>query len=304
MFDIIGLGDADVDLMIRVDHIAGHDEKVRGRLLGKYPGGIVANFCCAAARFGARTGIITTVGDDEFGRLAIDELKRFGVDTGGVVVKPGEETYFCIVLLDDTGEKALTIVETSTLTPKIVDIDMDYVARAHYLHIPSLDLDLVQYAAQKASDMGVKVSLDIEATAARAEVGMWERILRHTYIAFPNEAGLSALFGETDLAVAARRMLKMGPKIVVVTCGAQGARVFTSEEEFTMPAFRVAVKDTTGAGDCFNAVFLSGLSKGWDLRKTAKYAAAAAAMSVQEVGARTGLSTQAEVEGFLKRNPM
>lgn len=301
MLDIIGLGDADVDLIVRVDHVAGHDEKVRGRLVGKCPGGVIANFCCAAARFGARAGIVTTVGNDEFGRLAIEELKNFGVDTGGVVVKQGEETYFCIVLLDGTGEKALTIVETSTLTPKIEDIDMDYVAKTRYLHMPSLDIDVIEYAAPKAAAMGVKVSIDIEATAACLDIAVWEKILRHTYIVFPNEAGLRALFGEVSVAEAASEILKMGPRIVVVTCGAKGAQVFASREEFSVPAFRVRVEDTTGAGDCFNAVFLSGLCKGWDMRKSAQYASAAAAMSVQAIGARTGLPSEAEVDGFLEK---
>lgn len=300
MFDIVGLGDSDVDLMIAVDHLAGHDEKVRGRLLGKYPGGIVANFCCAAARFGARTGIITTVGDDEFGRLSVEDLERFGVDTGGLVVKRGEETYFCVVLLDETGEKALTIVQTSTLVPRKEDVDLRYATQTEYLHLPSLDLELAGYVAGKAREAGVKVSLDIEPTAARAGMVVWEEILRHSYVLFPNEAGLAALMGHDDLDCGARALLEMGPRLVVVTCGAKGVRIFAADQEFTVPAFKVAVQDTTGAGDCFNAVFLAGLVKGWGLPRAARYASAAAALSIQQVGARTGLPTLAEVEEFLR----
>lgn len=56
MLDIIGVGDTNVDVMIRVPRIASHDEKVRGQLLGNFPGGIIGNFCCAAAAFGAKAG--------------------------------------------------------------------------------------------------------------------------------------------------------------------------------------------------------------------------------------------------------
>ena len=69
MLDIIGVGDTNIDLIIKVDHIPSHDEKVKGLLLGKYPGGVVGNFCCAAAKFGASTGVVAKVGKDEFGSL-------------------------------------------------------------------------------------------------------------------------------------------------------------------------------------------------------------------------------------------
>ena len=110
MLDIIGVGDTNVDVMIRVPHIASHDEKVRGQLLGNFPGGIIGNFCCAAAAFGAKAGAVCKVGMDGYGELAKSDLQRRGVDISHMVVDPACETYFCMVLLDDTGEKALTIV--------------------------------------------------------------------------------------------------------------------------------------------------------------------------------------------------
>lgn len=69
MLDIIGVGDTNVDVMIRVPHIASHDEKVRGQLLGNFPGGIIGNFCCAAAAFGAKAGAVCKVGMDGYGEL-------------------------------------------------------------------------------------------------------------------------------------------------------------------------------------------------------------------------------------------
>ena len=80
MLDIIGVGDTNVDVMIRVPHIASHDEKVRGQLLGNFPGGIIGNFCCAAAAFGAKAGAVCKVGMDGYGELAKSDLQRRGVD--------------------------------------------------------------------------------------------------------------------------------------------------------------------------------------------------------------------------------
>lgn len=66
-------------------------------LPGKYPGGIIKYFRCAASKFGAKTGIVTTVGEDSFGQTAIEGLDEFGVDRGGLVVKKGESTYFGVI---------------------------------------------------------------------------------------------------------------------------------------------------------------------------------------------------------------
>jgi ribokinase len=300
LFDIVGVGDSSVDLAIAVDRIATHDEKVRGRLEGKFPGGIIANFCCAAARFGARTGIITAVGDDEFGELSIGDLKKFGVDLSCTVVKSGVETYFCVIYLDDSGEKALTIVETDALMPAVQDISFDYLKRARFIHMNSLDLDLARFIVSNSSDLPGQLSIDVEPTAAGGGLEDWSQILEKMDIVFINEQAIRQFLSD-DLFSSGRELVRLGPEIVAVTCGAQGVHVFTREESFRVAGHSVPVKDTTGAGDCFNAIFLSCLSRGFDLRRATEYANAAAAISVGSVGARSGLPTEQQVSAFLAR---
>lgn len=299
MLDIIGVGDANVDIMISVPHLPAHDEKVRGALAGYYPGGITANFCAAAAAFGAKVGAVCKLGEDDYGRMSLEDLRRRGVDVSHMAVDPNCETYFCMIQLDATGEKALTIVETSGFVPKREDIDLDYLRTARRVHMTTLDPELVAYVAEGLEGSGTKLSLDIEATAGKCSAQTWERIFRRVDIAFPNEAGLVALTGTSDLTVGAEWLLARGVGMVVVTCGCAGVRVFTREGHLDIPAYRVEVKDTTGAGDCFNAVFLSGLILGWEPEKAAKHAAAAAAISIGAVGARSALPSRARVEQFL-----
>ena len=112
--------------------------------------------------------------------------------------------------------------------------------------------------------------------------------------AFPNEAGLAALTGCTNLEAGARQLLARGVRTVVVTCGENGAWVFRKGYSHHCPAFSVPVQDTTGAGDCFNAVFLSGL-----VERCAQYASAAAAIAIGAVGSRTKLPSRAETEQFI-----
>jgi sugar/nucleoside kinase (ribokinase family) len=298
MLDIIGVGDSDVDVMIKVDHIPGHDEKVRGTLLGKFPGGIIGNFCSAAAKFGALTGIATVVGDDEYGRLCREDYLARGLDMRGVVVRGDAATYFCIVHLDDSGEKALTLIETPLLVPRPEDVDLEYIRGCRYLHLTSLDFELLRFITLRVAG-SVSVSFDIEAHTDQSSLAKWEEVIPKARTVFINEAGLKALMGSEDLAGSARRIVGMGPDAVIVTRGARGSMVFTAGQQFVQPAFAVPVKDTTGAGDCFNAVFLSCLAAGQALEQACLRGTAAAALAIQSVGSRTSFPSRAQVESFL-----
>ncbi len=193
MLDIIGIGDTNVDIMIRAPHIPSHDEKVRGQLIGYYPEGITANFCSTAAKLGEKVGAICKVGADAYGKIALEDLVARGVDTSHMVVDDTCQTYFCVVLLDDSGEKALTIVETSGFLKRKEELDLDYIRSAKRVHMTMLNLDLVEYVAEALEGSPAKLSLDIEATAAGATPAQWDRILRRVEIAFPNEAGWDAI---------------------------------------------------------------------------------------------------------------
>ena len=242
MLDIIGVGDTNVDVMIRVPHIASHDEKVRGQLLGNFPGGIIGNFCCAAAAFGAKAGAVCKVGMDGYGELAKSDLQRRGVDISHMVVDPACETYFCMVLLDDTGEKALTIVETSGFLPKPEEVDLAYLKTAKRVHMTSLDMTLAAHVAQALDGTQTLLSMDIEATAGNAPAAVWDSVLQRVDTAFPNEAGLAALTGCTNLEAGAQQLLARGVQTVVVTCGENGAWVFRKGYSHHCPAFSVPVQ--------------------------------------------------------------
>jgi sugar/nucleoside kinase (ribokinase family) len=301
--DVIGVGDTCLDIAVNVERIPRRDEKIRGRLVGKNPGGVVGNFCCAAAKFGARTGLITVVGDDEFGRMCVDDYRSFQVDDPGIKIKPNGTTYFCFVLLDSSGEKALTIVETPLLIPAIEDVDISYLNDARYVHLSSLGLELARYVVDQLKTTDVRVSIDLESTAAGTGLEDWESILESTYILFSNQAGLAALVKHSDEAACVDRLLGLGVKVVVVTKGSFGGTVATRRGTSFYPAFPVTVRDSTGAGDCFNGVFIGCLAKGLELVECAYQASAAAALSIQSVGARVGLPTLAEVNEFLSDRP-
>jgi ribokinase len=297
--DIVALGDCDVDLYVRVSQLPTHDAKVPGDYIGIYGGGVAANFACAASRLGMRTGLLSTVGDDSFGETAVGSLVPYGVDITGIQILPGTPTYFSVVALDPSGEKALIIVRTPAFFPAWESITLPYIEQTRLLHIAPFNLAVAARAARYAATAGVVVSVDLEPGMVGAGWDAVIPLLRHTRLLFPNEQCLDLLFGSAPLAERAARLLACGPEIVVITRGAQGALIASRDGQIAIPAYRVSVRDTTGAGDCFNAAFVSAWLEGQPLLACGQFAAAAAALSITEVGSRGKLPTRAEVSAFL-----
>jgi sugar/nucleoside kinase (ribokinase family) len=297
--DIVGIGDADVDLMIKVDNLPRHDEKVRGTLIGKFPGGIIGNFCSAAATLGNNTAIVAKLGKDEYGEICINDFINRGINTTSLIVDENCDTYFSIVHLDNSGEKALTIIQTNGFLPKKNEINIDFIKKAKYVHMTTLDVSLASYVFESLKKYNCICSIDIEPTASDFNWKTWEKLLINVDIAFPNEAGLEKLTGFDDVSKGAKVLLDAGVNTVVVTRGKKGVNIFEAGNNFYQPSFSVDVKDTTGAGDCFNAAFITAQLKGFDLPKSAKFAAAAAAISIGSVGARGGMPTYNGVLNFL-----
>jgi len=301
MFDIIGVGDADIDFMIRVDRIPAQDEKAIGYLIGKYPGGMVSNFLSAAAAFGAKCGAVVCTGNDDFGRTSLADLEMRGVDISKSVIRDGYSTYFTFTNLDESGEKSMTLClgEGDTTVPSVEEVDMDYIAKGKFLHMIGTYPQMVIPIGKEAKRRGVKVSLDIEPESQNMTQEEKDETLALSYIVFPNEAGLACYVGYPGIERGAREMLSKGPEIVVVTKGEHGCEVFTDQTHFAVPAIKVPVKDSTGAGDTFNATFLACHSKGYPLENCAKLATAAAAMQIQHYGAREGIVGEDVAAGLL-----
>ncbi len=298
-WDLIGLGDCDVDIFVRVERLPTWDEKVPGDLLSIQGGGVAANFCCAAARLGLRTSLVSSVGDDQFGRIALESLTAFGVDTGGVAIRGDAPTYFCAVALDSRGEKALTIVRTAAFFPRPADIDWDRLRDTRVLHLAPFDLEISAQAAAHAAEAGALISVDLEPAMLEGGLEPALPLLRFTHVLFINDLTVASLLGDGAHRQVAADLFSVGPEIVIVTRGARGVYAHTSQRVVEMESFRVEVVDTTGAGDCFNAAYWTARLDGADLEEALRFASAAAALSIQFVGARDGLPDRSDVHAFL-----
>jgi len=292
-WDVVGIGDIDVDMFLGVSELAGRDEKVPARLLGEHPGGMIANVTCAASALGHSAAMIGRVGTDPYGEIALRGLRDFGVDTSLVTVVEGGRTFYCVIMLDGSGEKALTAVLTNCHWPERGDIDPDCFADARLVHLVGDYVDLATWISCEARSRGALVSLDLEASTAAHGLPALRPLLAGTDVLYMNHAGCR-LFDD-DPARAASLAHHLGPTVVVVTLGANGVLASSGGEVVRVAALPGPVVDTTGAGDCFIGAFHTRLLDGAGLDEASRYAVAAASLSIRSVGSRTSLPEHGDV---------
>ena len=198
----------------------------------------------------------------------------------------------------------------SRLSPD--DVDVDYISSAKVFHTTGVTLALsrtcresVDRAIEAAKGAGVEVSFD---TNIRLKLWTPEEARKimlpyidSTDILFTDVQDSEILLGESDPPVAAKRFLSMGPSTVVVKMGEKGAYAATKDGNASMsPAFKVPVVDVTGAGDAFDAAFLSCRMKGFELDRTLAFSNAAGALCVTVRGDVEAIPSYNDVEKFLE----
>src|SRR4051794_9120803 len=262
-FDVLTIGGIDMDLVLTVPELPGPDLKVMGDLVGTMPGGPAANFACAASRLGLRVAALAEVGDDPAGRLIIDDFGSYGVDTSLIQIRPGGKTCFTIILIPPSGEKAIVIVPTFQPQYPLDQLRATF-RQTRLIYLMPQNYDQFLVIARLAHECGAEVMIDVEPTVG-ANREMMRRILAEVDIASFNQYGFGAATGAAPSLEAAARLRDAVPHTVVVTLGAGGALAVTRDQAAMQTGIAVQAVDTTGAGDTFNAAFISATVAGLPL---------------------------------------
>lgn len=297
LFDFFCIGGASVDLILKVPSLPVSGEKLVVEFHGQQAGGLVANAACAAARLGLRTAWAGTVADDDYGKLILAGFAQFGVDSHYARIFPEGNTDFTVILLDPSGERTILVVPTLPSPPALDAATLAVLRQTRMVYTVPFAPGYITALADAVHNGGGLLALDVEASA-RVQGDDLRAALQQADLVFCTPSGLLLASGAEDLHTGAQQLLEMGVSCVVVTKGSKGAWSFTSGQELHQPAFEVTAVDTTGAGDCFHAAFAFGYLAGWPMEETLRFASAAAALSVQKIGARTGFQTSAVVNKF------
>lgn len=293
MVEVVVVGDCAVDVYAYVDEMPAFGQKLMGRPAGIFGGGVAANVACSLSRLGTSASLVGAVGDDLFGKLAVDDLLAFNVDTCSVISRPETSTSWNFVAVGPDGEKALTILPSENFFPKCREFSVDRLERVDHVHIAPFDINEAMAFAVMARDVGVTVSMDIEpAMLRRASLGQFPDLFEMCSILFLNQFSFAELFGSRSLVSGLRDLRGHGPEVALVTLGENGSVLQTAGGTWRVGTGETgSVVDTTGAGDCHNAIFLHEWLNGVEAAEAAINAAAGAAMSLQSLGSRTSYPT-------------
>ncbi|NIF89499.1 sugar kinase [Burkholderia sp. Cy-637] len=260
-------------------------------------GGDTSNFCIAAARQGARTGFVSAVGDDHFGRLLLELWRREQVDTATVRVDRSAPTGVYFVSHGEHGH-AFDYLRAGSAASRYAsgELPLEAIAAARVIHLSGISFaisasacDAAFAAIDHAHANGVRVSFDTNLRLklwplARARAVMLEA-LRRTDICLPSWDDVTLLTGHEERDAIVDALLDCGPAVVALKLGKDGAYVATRDERRLVPGFAVEALDATGAGDCFGGAFIARIVAGDDPFTAARYANAAAALSTRGYGA-------------------
>ena len=307
---VLAAGELIVELMRPA---AGQPLDVRGEFKGPFASGAPANFASAAARIGKRTGFVGSTGQDGFGRLLRDRFLRDGIDSTLIASVKGKTTGCAFVAYDKDGGRKFIFHIAATASDRLPPPAraVRYAASFRHLHLMGCSLAISRSMretciamAQAVKKAGGSVSLDPN---LRPELLSDEEcrsillpVVRLSDIVLPSGGEAGLLLHEPDSDKACLGLLGMGVKIVVLKLGGRGCRVFSADGAIDVPGFKIKAVDPTGAGDCFDAGFVSGYLDNLPLYEAARLANAMGALAASRMGPMEGTFSLKEVLAFMK----
>ena len=281
------------------------------KLIGPFPSGAPAIFIDQAACFGQSAAMIGCVGDDDFGRVNLNRLRRDGVDVSGIRIDPEAVTGSAFVRYRPDGSRAFVYNIKQSASGRIV---LDAAARAvldrsDHLHVmgtalfASTIVEIVMQAVETVKTRGGTISFDPNIRPEMLSLpGLrraCEALFRRCDVFLPSGPELYLFTAAKTEKSAVTEILNNGVRAVVHKSGADGASYFDATTHLTQPGFEVEEVDPTGAGDTFGATFISCWLRDMTPSRCLAYAAASGALAVTRQGPMEGAASQAELDAFL-----
>jgi sugar/nucleoside kinase (ribokinase family) len=238
------------------------------------------------AAMGVKVGFASCIGDDPLGQIALERLRNGGVDVSKVRVGP-TKTGLTVLLQHPSGRKILTY-PGSIFALTFDDLDLSYLSDARHFHLSSFYLQRglrarVPELLQKLKSAGLTISLDPNDDPEDRWGADLKDALRYVDVFLPNAREAQQISGTRDLKSALDTLGQIVP-VVVAKRGAEGAIARKSDQQFVSPAVQVMAVDAVGAGDSFDAGFLSQYIRGAELTVCLAHGNLAGAFSTTRPG--------------------
>jgi sulfofructose kinase len=301
MFDVLGIGVAAVDDLVRVPHLPAPDTKVRVTESVRACGGLCATALVAAARLGASVAYAGVVGPDDLSDFVLRSLEAEGIDTSHVDRLPDAGPAHSIIVVDPAGRRTVYSDPRRSIAGADDRPPASVLRDARVLLVDHVRIPASIRAARIARWEGIPVVADIERDD---DPRLPELLAAVDHLVVPAAFG-ERLTGASDPGAILAALRSPG-RTTVLTAGADGAWYLGPGEDDRpshAPAFAVDTLDTTGCGDAFHGAYAAGLAFGLDLAGRVRLASAVAALTATRLGGQAGIPDRAAVEAFLAARP-
>lgn len=303
--DVVCLGDFVADIIVPIprlplrpnDHQIAHGLQLE-------PGGI-GNFAIMAARLGLNAAVLDCVGDDLYSRHVRAALATEGVDVSALQLLTGKRS---TVILNVSDDDARHVFVGALADVQLTEIPAEWAtmiatARALFLNgyafVEASRPEVVLEAMGIARRQGAEVCFDPGPFISMVGAGrILEAIGECSMLLLTHAEALQIAEGSSPEQLA-RQLLARGPRLVVVKLGAEGCLIVNDSGAQRLSAVEVLARDTSGAGDAFDAALLTGILHGLPLTQAGRLANAAGALTATRKGGGTQLPTRSEIEALL-----
>lgn len=295
-------GSSNVDFIMKMERLPQRGETVTDATFAQVFGGKGANQAVGAAKAGGDVWFVSAVGDDAFGPLMRRNLAEAGMNVDHVLTQPNTSTGAALIMIGNQGENYLSVAPGANyaLKPQHIHAARELVAGAAMVVTQfEVQPETLYTLIDLAHEVGTPVLFNL-APARPFDLARLAKIA----ILVVNETEAESLCGfpvhsEEDAVKATAKLRELGAGMVILTLGAAGVLLNTSEGLVRVPAFKVDAVDTTAAGDVFCGAFAVATVEGLLPEQAARFACAASAISVTRLGAQPSAPTRKEIEALL-----
>ncbi|SKC83563.1 ribokinase [Maledivibacter halophilus] len=305
MKNILVIGSINMDMVIRVSHIPAVGETILAKDVKSFGGGKGANQAIAAARLDGNVSMIGRVGNDEYGKQSLENLKSSGVNVEGIEIDDNTQTGTAYIYVSDKGENNIVVYAGAN-----EKLSVEQVKRFNYLFDSAefcviqleIPLNVVEFVINLCNKKGVKVIFN---PAPACDLS--EDVLKNTYILTPNETELAILTGQktdtiSNIESASYKMMERGVENIITTIGDKGSFFVNKGIKQLHEAIKVDSIDTTAAGDSFTGALAVALAEEKEIGEAINFATHVAAITVTKEGAQTSLPMRKEVEEIMNKS--
>lgn len=292
MFDVISIGSATLDILVKVPFLTiPYGGKSEIDQLQISSGGGATNTAVGFSRLGLKAAVLARCGWDFGGKLVRQELKKEKVDESLLIQLENEDTDLSVILVSPDGESTILVYRGKTrLEKNLIDFNQ---LNCRWFCISNLEGNLDFLAA--LIDFAKKNKIKVAFNPGRKEINQKDKLL-----ALVQNIDLLVINQEEAERIG-REPKQFCRKMTAVTHGAEGVKLFTSKGLLAADGFKMDMVDSTGAGDAFFSGLVAGLIKKWPIEKALKLGIANGASAVTEIGAKPGLIYEQNVHNWLNK---